>query len=154
MLIDCQKQLETPSPCRPYPPQSTLSASHLTAQGSPTSQAAKIGSPSQQRKAELFSRFDVRETSFHVYTGRIDLHLCDDASPGKLSSFVGKQTSFGCRGVLHCVSKNIPPLTCYNLDVHDPVTIIFGGSVTEKVRNQTMLFSHHLSSAFALPCKI
>jgi len=43
----------------------------------------KGGSQSQLRKAEVFSRFDVKETSFHVYTGRIDLHLCDDALPGK-----------------------------------------------------------------------
>ena len=30
-------------------------------------------------------------------------------------------------------------LTCYNLDTHDLITIIFGRSVTEKIRNQTML---------------
>jgi len=35
--------------------------------------------------------------------------------------------------------KNVPPLTCYILDIHDPITIIFGRSVTKKVRNQTML---------------
>jgi len=35
--------------------------------------------------------------------------------------------------------KNVPPLTCYNLDIHDPIRIIFGRSVTKKVRNQTML---------------
>jgi len=35
--------------------------------------------------------------------------------------------------------KNVPPLTCYNLDIHYPIMIIFGRSVTEKVRNQTML---------------
>jgi len=35
--------------------------------------------------------------------------------------------------------KNVPPLTSYNLHIHDPITIIFGRSVTEKVRNQTML---------------
>jgi len=29
--------------------------------------------------------------------------------------------------------KNVPPLTCYSLDIHDPITIIFGRSVTEKV---------------------
>ena len=40
---------------------------------------------------------------------------------------------------LHRVSKNVPPSTCYNLDIHDPITIIFGRSVTEKARNQTML---------------
>jgi len=35
--------------------------------------------------------------------------------------------------------KNVQPLTCYNHDTHDPITIISGRSVTEKVRNQTML---------------
>jgi len=34
--------------------------------------------------------------------------------------------------------KNAPLLTCYNLDIHDPIMIIFGRRVTEKVRNQTM----------------
>jgi len=41
--------------------------------------------------------------------------------------------------LLHCVSKNVPPLTCYNLDIHSPIAIIFGRGVTEKVRNETML---------------
>ena len=38
-------------------------------------------------------------------------------------------------------SQNIPPLTCYNLGTHDPITITFGRSVrpTKKVRNQMML---------------
>jgi len=36
--------------------------------------------------------------------------------------------------------KKRPTLeTCYNLDMHDPIKIIFGWSVTEKVWNQTML---------------
>jgi len=35
--------------------------------------------------------------------------------------------------------KNVTPSTCYNLDIHNPIMIIFGRSVTEKVRNQTML---------------
>jgi len=35
--------------------------------------------------------------------------------------------------------KNVPPSTCYNLDIHDPITVVFGRSVTEKVRNQMML---------------
>jgi len=35
---------------------------------------------------------------------------------------------------LHRVSKNVPPSTCCNLDTHDPITIIFGRSVTGKVR--------------------
>jgi len=40
---------------------------------------------------------------------------------------------------IHRVSKNVPPLTCYSLDIINPITIIFGKSVTEKVRNQIML---------------
>ena len=36
--------------------------------------------------------------------------------------------------------KKVPPLTCNSLDIHDPIMIIFGRSVTKKVRNQIMLF--------------
>jgi len=54
--------------------------------------------------------------------------------------------------------KNVPPLTCYNLDIHDPITIFFGRSVTERVRNQMILCFPTspvlLSSASALPCEI
>jgi len=39
---------------------------------------------------------------------------------------------------LHGVSKNGPPLTCYNVHIHDLITIIFGRSVTNQLRNQTM----------------
>jgi len=35
--------------------------------------------------------------------------------------------------------KNISHLTSYNIDTHDPITLVFGRSVTKKVRNQTML---------------
>jgi len=41
---------------------------------------------------------------------------------------------------LHRVSKNVPHLTCYNLDIHGSITIIFGTSVTEKVCNQNVLY--------------
>ena len=34
--------------------------------------------------------------------------------------------------------KNVPSLTCYNLDIHDLIAIIFGSSVTEKAKNQVM----------------
>jgi len=40
---------------------------------------------------------------------------------------------------IHRVSKNVPPSTCYSLDMHDPITIIFDRIVTGKVGNQTML---------------
>ena len=50
--------------------------------------------------------------------------------------------------LLYTVSqKNVPPLTCYNLDIHGSITIIFGTSVTEKVGNQNVLYfptSHNL----------
>jgi len=56
---------------------------------------------------------------------------------------------------LHCVSKNVPPLTCSNFDIHHLIVIIFGRSVTEKVRNhkRCFVFPPHLSSASALPCE-
>jgi len=47
------------------------------------------------------------------------------------------------------VSQNVPPLTCYNLDIYDSITTIFRRRVTKKARNQMML-----SSASALPCEI
>jgi len=43
------------------------------------------------------------------------------------------------RRLIYTVSQKVPPLTCYNLDIHDLTVIIFGRSVTEKVRNQTTL---------------
>ena len=43
------------------------------------------------------------------------------------------------RTYIHRVSKNFPPSICYNLDIHSPIAIIFDRSVTDKVRNQTML---------------
>jgi len=42
--------------------------------------------------------------------------------------------------IIHCVSKNVPPWTCYNLDSHDPITISFGWNVTKKVGNQMLCF--------------
>jgi len=35
--------------------------------------------------------------------------------------------------------KNVPPWTCYKLDICDLITIIFGRNVTKKVGNQTTL---------------
>jgi len=58
---------------------------------------------------------------------------------------------------LHCVSKtsHLWLAIILILDTHDPIAIIFGTSVTEKVRNQTcFVFPPHLSSASALPCEV
>jgi len=45
---------------------------------------------------------------------------------------------------LHCVSKNVPPLTCYKLDIPDPITIIFGRRIfnQESRKSDDALFSH------------
>jgi len=41
---------------------------------------------------------------------------------------------------VHCVSKICPTYDLlYNLDIHNPVALIFGRTVTKKVRNQMML---------------
>ena len=42
--------------------------------------------------------------------------------------------------VLHCVSKNVPPLACYNFDAHEWILIFFGRNVTDKVGNQKTLY--------------
>ena len=55
--------------------------------------------------------------------------------------------------------SQLTQLTCYNLDTHGLITIIFGINVTEKVGNQNVLyfikmyfiFLPHLNSASALP---
>jgi len=56
--------------------------------------------------------------------------------------------------ILHCIAKSVPRFTCYNLDKHDPIGIIFGRS--EKARNRTLLCfptSPVLPCASALPCE-
>ena len=42
--------------------------------------------------AKVFSRYDVVETSYHFYSDRIDLHLCDDPG-GSKCSFITYQGS-------------------------------------------------------------
>jgi len=40
---------------------------------------------------------------------------------------------------IHRVSKNVPPLACYNFDAHEWILIFFGTNVTDKVGNQKTL---------------
>ena len=43
----------------------------------------------------------------------------------------------------HCVSSNVPHLTCYNLDIHDPITINFWlKCYWESKKSDDALFSH------------
>jgi len=41
---------------------------------------------------------------------------------------------------LCCVSKNVPPLACYNFDTPERIVIFFGRNVTDKVSNQKTLY--------------
>jgi len=38
--------------------------------------------------------------------------------------------------VVDCVSKNVPPLLCYNSDIRKHILVYFGRNVTYKVSNQ------------------
>jgi len=40
---------------------------------------------------------------------------------------------------LHCVSKNVPLLTCYSLYIYGSIASIFSTNVAEKVGNQNAL---------------
>jgi len=41
---------------------------------------------------------------------------------------------------LHRVSKNVPPLACYNFDTHEWILIFLGRNVTDKVGNQKTFY--------------
>jgi len=43
---------------------------------------------------------------------------------------------------LHHVSKNFPPLACYNSDTCERILIFFGRKVTDKQSNQKTLLCH------------
>jgi len=40
---------------------------------------------------------------------------------------------------IHSVSKNVPPLACYNFDTREQILIFLGKNVTDKVGKQKML---------------
>ena len=40
----------------------------------------------------------------------------------------------------HCVSKNVPPLVCYNFNTCERILIYFSRNVTDKVSNQKTLY--------------
>lgn len=53
--------------------------SFLNQSSSRSSDNPAIMTPAQK----MFSIFDVNETSYHFFSQRIDLHLCDDAGSGR-----------------------------------------------------------------------
>ena len=67
---------------------------------------------------------------------RTDSDHAECSSSSKLScnfKFPGMST-------LHRVSKNVPPLACYNFDAYEWILIFFGSNVTDKVGNQKTLY--------------
>jgi len=42
--------------------------------------------------------------------------------------------------IIHCVSKNVPPLACYSFDAHEWILIFFGRNVTDKVGDQKTFY--------------
>lgn len=58
--------------------------SYLDQSSSRPMESATI-SASMTQAQKMFSVFDVRETSYHFFSQRIDLHLCDDAGSGRSS---------------------------------------------------------------------
>jgi len=81
--------------------------------------------------------FEVSGKSFYLrkrysksgVTNKIGSKKTISPLPEKFTMTVGRYLEF----------YTVPQKTCYNLDIHDPIVLIFGRSVTEKVRNQTML---------------
>ena len=57
---------------------------------------------------------------------------------------------------LHCVSRNVPPLICYNFDdTHERILIFFGRYVTHKVGNQkTFYLSSQITCASAVEAQV
>jgi len=53
---------------------------------------------------------------------------------------------------IHCVSKNVPHMVCYNFDIRERILIFFGRNVTYKVSNQKTM-PRQITYASALPDK-
>lgn len=68
--------------------QGHISTNPVQATQKPTNYNQQKASRSQISMAKLFTKYDVHETSYHLHTGRIDLHLCDDSAPGKVLSIL------------------------------------------------------------------
>jgi len=56
-------------------------------------------------------------------------------SSGDAAIFILKHAAVKSFIRISCII-DVLPLTCYNLDIHDPITIVFRRSVTEKVRHE------------------
>jgi len=77
-----------------------------------------------------------RSLSVHINCGHINPN--PNSNPNRNHKIGDLSTGDVRSWHVHCVSKNAPPLSCYNLDIHDPTVVIFGRSVIDKARKQTM----------------
>ena len=64
----------------------------------------------------------------------------DTASDESSSCILRSRIANYSRTILHRVSKNVPPLACYNFDTHEWILIFFVRNVTDKVSNQNMFY--------------
>jgi len=82
----------------------------------------------------LFGNCQVATSVAWVYKHpRTTATLLDSVSIIKILDFLSR-----LRKMYTVSQKNVPPLTGYNLDIHYPIVRVFGRSVNEKLRNQTI----------------
>ena len=58
-------------------------------------------------------------------------HECYRQTTDRRQTTDGRAIAYSEREREFTFAKNVPPSTRYNLDIHDPITIIFGRSVIE-----------------------
>ena len=81
------------------------------------------------------------------------VHQCRSYSKIKVAHLLRHSIQYVHECVyIHCVPKNVTTLSCYNSDIHESISTIFGTNVAEKVSNKIYFsFPPHLTSASALP---
>jgi len=84
--------------------------------------------------------------------GKINLHFYCGANPHRphvIDAYCSYYILFDVFKVIndyesvqcnYTVSKNVPPLTCYNLYIHGSIATIFSTNVAEEVGNQNILY--------------
>jgi len=61
----------------------------------------------------------------------------------KKGDFFSRKSSISLKRCdIHRVSKNVPPLRCYNCETWEQILICFGRNVTDKASNQKTLLRH------------
>jgi len=91
-------------------------------------------------RGSICSRWHFALYHFQSIAWKLQIFHTPHAYCGWLSWYFSKIFSFR---KLHCVSKNVPPMACYNFDTHEQILIFFfGRNVTDKVGNSKI---NHIS---------